>query len=95
MKLYQFTYIDNEKLNESALLSRVASFLENEALFQGWSPGYTFRQCQAPVRIPDGGMQYYYEVNGKFFDSEDLEDNNQPRGESKSGRHIAAKEAEL
>ena len=77
MKIYEFTYTDNENLCKSELLHRIQAFLENEAVFQNWSPGYSFRQSKSADQIA-AGTQYFYEVIGRYMDSEGISH----RGES-------------
>lgn len=43
MKLYEFTFTDNENLSESEVLAALQDFLKNEAEIQGWANGYNLR----------------------------------------------------
>lgn len=70
MKLYEFTYSDNQNLTEAALLSRVEEFLQNECEHQGWAAGYRFHQLKKEDHLSDGTVQYFFEVNGDYLDSE-------------------------
>lgn len=70
MKLYEFTYSDNQNLSEAELLKRVEAFLQSEGERQGWSSGYQFQQCKSADRLPDGSVNYFFEVTGQYLDSE-------------------------
>jgi len=72
MKLYEFVYTDNLNLSKSRLLRRIQSFLETEAVTQGWAPGYTFRQGCPPESV-DSSVKYFFEVIGLYLDSEEVE----------------------
>jgi hypothetical protein len=73
MKLYQFTYTDNQSLSETRLLRRVSKFLENEGYLQGWAAGFTFRQSQKAEPLGDGSKRYFFEVSGKYLDTEGVD----------------------
>jgi len=70
MKIYEFTYTDNQNLSESELLVRLQGFLESESSLQGWAPGYKLQQCRKSEQLPNGGRNFYFEVFGKYIDSE-------------------------
>jgi len=72
MKLYEFVYTDNLNLSKSRLLRRVETFLETEAVTQGWAPGYTFKQGR-PSETVDSTIKYFFEVIGRYLDSEEVE----------------------
>jgi hypothetical protein len=72
MKLYEFVYTDNLNLSKSRLLRRIQTFLETEAATQDWAPGYTFKQGR-PSESVDSTIKYFYEVIGRYSDSEDVE----------------------
>lgn len=69
MKLYEFTYSDNENLPQPQLLERISTFLAQECETQGWASGYTFRESKA-VESRGSEKRYSFEVFGEYFDSE-------------------------
>jgi len=73
MKLYEFTYTDNQNLSETDLLQRVGDFLAKEAELQGWASGYNFHQCQKVQQTNSGEKTYDFEVIGKFLDSNSID----------------------
>lgn len=78
MKIYEFTYRDNTNLTESEVLASAQEGLQEEALIQGWAPGYILRQCQKAKQTFDGAVEYYFEVEGQYIaDSQSGEDQEQ------------------
>ncbi len=67
MKLYEFTFNDNTSLSESGVLATAQESLKEEALLQGWAPGYNLRQCQKPKHLSNGEVEYYFEVEGEIL----------------------------
>lgn len=67
MKLYEFTYTDNQNLTETEILQSLEDFLLSEATFQGWAPGYICYQCQNPKQITDGEKEYCFVVEGDIL----------------------------
>ena len=72
MKLYEFTYCDNQKLPERSLMTRIEEFLQKESIEQGWASDYKYRQIRAVETLPSGERQYFFEVVGTL--SEDKND---------------------
>jgi hypothetical protein len=68
MKLYDFTYIDNQNLSDSDLQKRVIAFLINECELQGWHNDYSLKQVSA-TKNSDDSIHYSFQVFGKFIDS--------------------------
>lgn len=64
MKLYEFTFNDNTNMSESDMLALVHDSLKEEAILQGWAPGYNFHQCQSPKQLTDGEKEYFFVVEG-------------------------------
>lgn len=65
MKLYEFTYNDNKNMSESDMLETINKHLADEAIVQGWAPGYNLRQCQQPRQLENGEKEYFFVVEGK------------------------------
>ena len=65
MKLYEFTYNDNTNMSESDMLEALTKHLAEEAIAQGWSPGYNLRQCQIPKQLDNGEKEYFFVVEGE------------------------------
>lgn len=68
MKLYEFTYSDNENLPQPKLLERIRTFLAQECEIQGWAPGYSFRESKT-VESRGAEKRYFFEVLGEYLDS--------------------------
>lgn len=92
MKLYEFTYADNQNLSESELLSRVEVFLQNEASLQGWASDYKFRQCKKAEPLPDSGHNYFFEVNGSYLATDSTRFDDEMGGDIPSHDRLVAKE---
>ena len=97
MKLYEFTYVDNQNLSEQELLHRVGEFLFSESVLQSWAPGYEFWPCRKVEQLANDEKNYYFEVTGKYlsadsvgFDEEILE-----TAPTSSGRPAAAAALDL
>jgi hypothetical protein len=92
VKLYEFEYIDNQKLSHDVLSNRVGEFLMTESESQSWAPGYIFRQCRAVEQLASGELKYGFEVIGRYLDDDslDFESNVRTSDEITDGR--AAKE---
>lgn len=90
MRLYEFTYTDNQNLAESELLHRVGEFLSNESDFQGWAPEYKFRLCRQVEQLPDGSKNYYFEVIGAYLSDENLDGENEISESSSETRTAVA-----
>jgi hypothetical protein len=73
MKLYEFTFTDNQNLAESDIVQRLQDFLANEAEMQGWAAGYELRQCKEVRQLPDSSRQLTFEVLGEYIDSNALD----------------------
>lgn len=65
MKLYEFTYNDNTNMSESNMLETLTKHLAEEAIAQGWAPGYNLRQCQIPKQLENGEKEYFFVVEGE------------------------------
>ena len=72
MKLYQFTYTDNQILSEAEISLRVTNFLALECESQGWASGYQFRQYQTPELLSDGKRNFFFEVIGDYSSSDSI-----------------------
>ncbi len=68
MKLYEFTFTDNQNLAEADIVQRLQDFLANEAEMQGWAAGYNLRQCKEVQHLADGRRQLTFEVLGEYID---------------------------
>jgi hypothetical protein len=91
MTLYEFTYTDNQNLPESKLLERLQDFLEKEKALQGWAPGYRLQQRRKVEHLPTGERNFYFEVLGRFLDSESISvDEDVEENQSSSSRAAAA-----
>jgi len=95
MKLYEFTYTDNQNLSETALLERVADFLENESILQGWAPGYKFQLCQKVEQLPGGERNFFFDVLGSYLDSDSLSFDEESPDQAEPVGRAAAREADL
>lgn len=96
MKLYEFTYSDNQNLSETELLRRVEELLVKECELQGWAPGYIFRQCQKVQQVSSDEKSYEFEVIGKFLDTNSIDfDQEMQEVVSGNSQAAAAKDAEL
>jgi hypothetical protein len=73
MKLYEFTFTDNQNLAESDIVQRLHDFLANEAEVQGWAAGYNLRQCKQVEQISESRRQLTFEVLGEYVDSNVLD----------------------
>lgn len=69
MKLYEFTYTDNQNLTEIEILQSLGDFLSAETAMQGWAKGYNLRQCKDIRQLVDGQRQFTFEVIGEYIDS--------------------------
>lgn len=72
MKLYEFTYTDNQNLSEHELLRRVGEFLFKESELQGWAPDYKFRPCRQVEQLASGEKNYFFEVIGKYLSTDSV-----------------------
>lgn len=72
MKLYEFTYTDNQNLSEPELFLRLEDFLVTEGERQGWAPDYKFRPCQQVEQLGNGEKNYFFEVIGKYLDTDSV-----------------------
>jgi len=91
MKLYEFTYNDNTNMPESEVLETLRIHLEEEAIIQGWAPGYNLRQCQIPKQSADGGKDYFFVVEGEALaGSAAGDDNSESKIASLPKRDVAA-----
>lgn len=88
MKLYEFIFSDNTNLTESEVLASAQKALEEEALLQGWAPGYNLRQCQKAKHIGDGEIEYYFEVEGQYLAEGQA-------GESQESRHVSSSDSDV
>jgi hypothetical protein len=79
MKIYEFTYTDNQNLSESEMLVRLQEILEKESSLQGWAPGYRLQECRKVEQLPSGGRNLYFEVLGRYLDSESMNVNEEPK----------------
>ncbi len=70
MKLYEFTYHDNQNLSEPEVLGRLKDLLETEAEMQGWASGYNLRQCKEVEQKASGERVFTFEVLGDYLDSD-------------------------
>lgn len=96
MKLYEFTFTDNENLSESDVLEGLQDFLKTEAEMQGWVSGYNLRQCKEVVQLPDGKRIFTFEVLGQYIDSNSVDFNDHLAAEVNTKSHVAvAKDASL
>ena len=69
MKLYEFTYTDNQNLLEPELLRRVGEFLSGECELQGWASDYKFGPCRQVEQLANGEKNYFFEVTGKYLNT--------------------------
>lgn len=91
MKLYEFTFNDNTNLPESDVLAVAQESLKEEALLQGWAPGYNLRQCQKPKQLANGELEYSFEVEGEVLaDGQSGDGSPDPQEASPSKRDVAA-----
>ena len=72
MKLYEFTYTDNQNLLEPELLRRVGEFLSEESELQGWASDYKFGLCRQVEQLANGEKNYFFEVTGKYLDTNSI-----------------------
>ncbi|MBI4404116.1 MAG: hypothetical protein HY537_08145 [Deltaproteobacteria bacterium] len=93
MKLYEFTYTDNQKLSNAALNNRVEEFLQEESDLQGWAPGYTFRQCKDAHEIGPNEKNYFFEVLGSYLDADTLSSDDKVVSSGTGSDSVAAREA--
>ncbi len=61
MKLYEFEYVDTDKLSEESVIKRIEKFLEP---VPGWAPGYKIIQTKNPRKNHDGSIVYSFVVCG-------------------------------
>lgn len=90
MKLYEFTFTDNENLSESEVLEALQDFLKNEAEIQGWANGYNLRSCKEVVQLADDKRVFTFEVLGEYIDSNFLDFNDLLAAEVDNKSHVAA-----
>lgn len=90
MKLYEFTYTDNQNLSEPELLRRVGEFLSKESELQAWAPDYEFRPCRQVEQLASDEKNYFFEVNGKYLNSDSLEFDQEVSEAAPSSRPAAA-----
>lgn len=95
MKLYEFTYTDNQNISESEILHGLQDFLASEAELQGWANGYNLRQCKEIVQLAGGEKQFTFEVLGEYIDSNGLNFNDEIREEQSLKPVVAAKDISL
>lgn len=95
MKLYEFTYTDNQNLSEPELLRRVGEFLGQECELQGWGADYRFRSCRQVEHLASGEKNYFFEVIGKYLSSDSVGFDQEISETSLGGRSIAAAEPDL
>jgi len=67
MKLYEFTFNDNTNLPESEVLALAQESLKEEALLQGWAPNFNLHQPQKAQQLPEGEIEYSFEVDGEYL----------------------------
>ncbi|MEK6706622.1 MAG: hypothetical protein AABZ06_12630 [Bdellovibrionota bacterium] len=90
MKLYEFTYTDNENLSEPELLRRVGEFLLSERDLQGWAPDYKFQQCKQVEQLVSGKRVHSFEVIGKYLSTDSVGFDEELSEASSSSRPAAA-----
>lgn len=70
MTLYEFTYVDAEKLSEKKLLKQIEAFLKIESIERGWAPGYQVSQSEAVERSLTVHI-YSFKVTGEYSGREE------------------------
>lgn len=95
MKLYEFTYTDNENLSEPELLRRVGEFLLSERDLQGWAPDYKFRPCRQVEQLASGEKVHSFEVIGKYLSTDSVGFDEEMSEASSSNRSAAAAAPDL
>ncbi len=95
MKLYEFTYTDNQNLTVSEVLRSLEDFLSSEADMQGWVKGYNLRQSKEIRQLADGQRQFTFEVLGEYIDSNSTDFDQEIQENSPPKTSIAAQEAPL
>lgn len=93
MKLYEFDYIDNQKLSPDDLHTRIEKLLITESEVQLWAPDYVFRQYQPVEQLSSGEMKYSFEVIGRYLDSDSLDFMSDVRSSDQPAHGPAAKDA--
>lgn len=94
MKLYEFTFTDNQNLAESDIVRRLQDFLASEAEMQGWAAGYNLRQCQQVEQLADGRCRLTFEVLGEYVDSNSLDFDSEVQEKSPPKTALASKPSE-
>jgi hypothetical protein len=95
MKLYEFTYTDNQNLTETEILRSLDDFLSSEAAMQGWARGYNLRQCKDIRQLADGQRQFTFEVLGEYIDSNSVDFDQEIQENTPPKTSIAAQDAPL
>ena len=79
MKLYEFTFTDNQNLPESEVLALTRLAMVTEAATQGWAPDYAIAQCKPFEQLPSGERRYFFAVQGKWASNPGTEDSPTPQ----------------
>ncbi len=95
MKLYEFTYTDNQNLTESEILQSLEDFLLSEAEMQGWVAGYNLRQCKKIQQLDDGQRQLTFEVLGEYIDPNSVDFDQEIQEKTPPKTALASKEVDL
>lgn len=95
MKLYEFTYTDNQNLPETEILQSLQDFLSSEAEMQGWAIGYNLRQCKDVQQLVDGQRQFTFEIIGEYVDSNSIDFDQEIQENTPPKAPLAAQEAPL
>ena len=95
MKLYEFTYTDNQNLSESEILRSLEDFLSSEADMQGWAKGYNLRQCKVIRRLAEGQRQLTFEVLGEYIDSNSVDFDQEIQENIVPTKSVTAQEAPI
>lgn len=93
MKLYEFTFTDNQNLTETEIIEDLKEFLLSESEVQGWANGYNLRQCKDIQHLPSGQRQLTFEVLGEYVDSSTIDFDQEMQGHQEPNKSFAAKEA--
>ena len=94
MKVYEFTYSDNQNLSAEELSKRVESFLLKESDLQGWMPGYKFQQAGSEKK-PEGHTVYLFEVFGNYLDEKNTTFESESKASDAISNEFAAREITL
>lgn len=95
MKLYEFTYTDNQNISESEILHSLQDFIASEAELQGWANGYILRQCKEVLQLANGEKQFTFEVLGEYIDSNSLDFTDENHEEQSLKPIVAAKDISI